>query len=238
MTMTTADLAAGIGDRAAAYAFLAICFGGPLSGGLLQRMATSGVGGAQDGEALAVELKDALSSESDWPALAQRLAVEHARLFLGLREGYGPPPPYESLWRGEQVMGDSTPAVASAYAAAGFVAEGPPAWGPCDHLAFELRFMASLCHAEEEALGAGDTAQVQWARGHQARFLREHLLAWFPRYSEHLAMQAREALYRTLARVTVQMLSEDAKALPVEIAAPGLYQEWASTDLSAGEIGG
>ena len=41
--------------------------------------------------------------------LEERLAAEHLRLFGGVTHGYGPPPPYESVWRGEgRVMGATT----------------------------------------------------------------------------------------------------------------------------------
>ncbi len=108
-------------------------------------------------------------------------------------------------------MGDSTLAVATAYSEAGFDDNGP--WGPCDHIAYELRFMASLCNAEVEAEQAEQLEEADWARKRQANFLSRHLLAWIPAYCRQLNSQAVEPLYKALAQVTQSVLAEDAKAI-------------------------
>src|SRR5512134_1478689 len=62
---------------------------------------------------------DSVSDPVYGPALAElavamrttspdRLAAEHTRLFGGVQPGYGPPPPFESVHRGERLLGDST----------------------------------------------------------------------------------------------------------------------------------
>jgi len=210
MSMST-DRALPRGQRAEAYWFLASLFGGPIRAEALARLAAASGEVATEDRGMAVELHDALEGEADWDALAGRLAPEHARLFLGLREHHGPPPPYESLWREGRIAGESTLAVAKAYSEAGFDDEGP--WGPCDHICYELRFLASLCHAEDEAIGAAAIDEAEWALNRQTRFLEEHLLAWVPDYCAHIAREAREPLYGALARVTGQVLVEDARSL-------------------------
>jgi TorA maturation chaperone TorD len=102
-------------------------------------------------------------------------------------------------------------AVATAYSEAGFDDKGP--WGPCDHLAYELRFMASLCNAEAESIREGSAEETEWARERQVRFLDEHLLAWVPAYCEHISERSEEALYQALARVTKRIVLEDARYL-------------------------
>lgn len=159
----------------------------------------------------ATHILNALDGEDDLTALAERLAVEHTRLFRGIREGYGPPPPYESLWREGRMMGESTVAVAKAYLEAGY--RHDEQWGPLDHLVEEMRFMAALCHAEDEALTFGRGEKAQWARERQLRFLEDHLLAWLPSYCRVLADQAQEPLYQALARVSAEVLARDAQGL-------------------------
>jgi len=187
-------------QRGEAYLFLATLFANRPEVEALARMATIAEQSSGE-EGCAGEIIAALRGEPDLEALTLRLATEHTRLFRGVREGYGPPPPYESLWREGQMMGDSTVAVATAFLEAGYAYDG--AWGPCDHLAEELRFMAALCNAEDDG---GVLEQ-------QAAFVERHLSAWVPTYCHALAEQAREPLYRALARVTAAIVAEDAEHL-------------------------
>ena len=49
------------------------------------------------------------SLKGDLQELSERLGVEFTRLFRGVKEGYGPPPPYESVYMGEgRVIGEAT----------------------------------------------------------------------------------------------------------------------------------
>lgn len=214
-----ADSAVQSRQRAEAYWFLASLFGNPIDARTLNRIAEVAVSTSMDEAGIAGDLHGAFAGEQDREALAERLAVEHARLFLGLRKGYGPPPPYESLWREDRIMDDSTLAVATAYSETGFDDSGP--WGPCDHIAYELRFLASLCNAQAEAVQNGQPDEADWARQRQTGFLKEHLLAWVPGYCRRLADQAEEPLYQALARVTPRMLAEDAMTLNLGVEGMG-----------------
>jgi TorA maturation chaperone TorD len=153
----------------------------------------------------------AVRGERDAPELSQRLAVEHTRLFGGIREAYGPPPPYESLWREGQMMGETTVSVLKAYAAAGFQPDGY--WGPPDHLIEELRFMAALAHEEASVEGENRERDLLWARSAQIEFLDGHLLAWTPGYCRELSAKAKEPFYRALADVAAAVLTDDARYL-------------------------
>jgi TorA maturation chaperone TorD len=222
------ESAAPTRQRAEAYWFLASLYGSPLAGGTLERLAHTAARLSVDEAGLAAELHAVLAAEADRPGLAERLATEHARLFLGLREGYGPPPPYESLWREGRILGDSTLAVAAAFSDAGFEDFGT--CGPCDHIAHELRFLASLCHAEAEALSAGQADEAAWARGRQVAFLSEHLVAWVPRYCRRLAEHSAEPFYGALARVTEEVIAEDARQLGASTT-PSAAALWIRSDI-------
>ena len=205
-------------ERADAYWFLASLFGSPVAADTLERIAGVAAGLSEDEMGIASELRAALTGRSELPG-ADRLAAEHARLFLGLREGHGPPPPYESLWREDRLLGDSTLAVENAYREAGFQDPGPG--GPCDHIACELRFLASLCNAQADAVRADQPEEAHWALQQQARFIDQHLLAWVPTYCRNLAEQSREPFYSALARLTSDIVTEDARHLEAETAIPG-----------------
>jgi TorA maturation chaperone TorD len=222
--MSTVAIKTEARQRALAYAFLADCYDAPLDGERLASLAAAAGTGENADAGLAAPLCAALSGRSDWTSAATGLAVEHARLFLGLREGHSLAPPYASLWHEGQLIGRHTREVAGLYAAVGFSDPGRP--GPCDRLPSLLRFMASLCDAEDlvsndgtdtraDALRTSELRTIE-LRDLQADFLDAHLLSWLPDYCKTLIASTREPFYRALAEVTVQALSEDAAYLAAQ----------------------
>lgn len=149
------------------------------------------------------EMATALESAS--PAA---LAVEHARLFAGLSEAYGPAPPFESMHARIPVQGDSIPSMVDAYRAAGFDHIDVPAV-PQDHLAVELRFMALLAAQESAARDHHEIGRLRAVLTHQQRFLDDHLLAWVPTYCERIATEAREPFFTAVVRMTAEAIALD-----------------------------
>jgi len=172
---------------------------------------TEGPGGADSPLAEAWgNLVDVLRTLDD--DASARLAVEHTRLFGGLREGEGPPPPFESSWAPQSEAGEVAQSVMREYAAAGFADIDLDA-GPQDHLAVELKFMALLAMKEAEALRRGELADAETRVGQQRSFLHRHLLGWVPRWEEALAQQTSEPVYWALAG----LISAGLTQLPVEL---------------------
>ncbi len=143
---------------------------------------------------------------------SRSLAIEHARLFAGLSESYGLPPPFESIHAAVPAHGDSTPSMVDAYRAAGFDRIDVPAV-PQDHLAVELRFMALLAAQEAAARDEGADGRVAAILGQQERFLDTHLLAWVPAYCKRVANESREPFYTAVARLTAEALVLDRENL-------------------------
>lgn len=123
-----------------------------------------------------------------------RLAVEHTRLFSGLAEGAGPPPPFESVWRNSQEPGDIALSVTQAYAEAGFADIDLDA-GPQDHLAVEFKFIALLALREAEARNEGIMVAAEARVRQQRDFLDHHLLQWVPRWIDGVAQETQEPVY-------------------------------------------
>lgn len=155
-----------------------------------------------DVDALVAYLREATPED-----LGRRLAPEFTRLLRGIQEGSGPPPPYESLYRGQSVGGDLTLAVLNRYRAAGF-GEVEPSVGPQDHLGAELRFLALLALGEGEAWGSGETEVALTRIVQQQGFLDAHLLTWLPTYAARLEAEAREVFYGAAARLTLAFARE------------------------------
>jgi len=212
--MSTKERELSSRQRGEAYWFLSKLFADQLDLEAVTQMASAA---RQDSveQGLAGEIFKSFLDPRDLEVLTLNLAQEHTRLFCGISEEYGPPPPYESLWREGQLMGESTVEVARCYLDAGYQPDGR--FAPLDHLVEELRFMASLCNAEYEAQIAGDTKTTEQLRSKQQDFLAQHLGAWIGDYCRKIAELSNEELYRSLARVTATVVAEDAAEL-VEMA--------------------
>lgn len=156
-------------------------------------------------------LRSALD-EPDAGRLAERLTVEYTRLFRGLSADYGPPPPYESLYRGSQLMGEVTAAVMARYADAGFGVIDEDL-GPQDHIGAELKFMALLCHDENSAWERADHDAAARKRNLQRRFLAEHLLRWVPAYCQRIQEESVERFYIGATMLTEHAVIADNEVL-------------------------
>jgi TorA maturation chaperone TorD len=209
--MTVQDRSPESRQRAEGYGFLASLFADPVPAEKLTRLMALAAQSQGEWAGLGSSLLDSLAADEPPNALCERLAVEHARLFRGIQEGYGPPPPYESLWREGQMMGDTTLSTLAAYAETGYRPDDR--WGPPDHLAEQLRFVATLANGEWEAWGAGRADDARWLRDRQSAFVAQHMQAWVPAYCQAVEHHAREPFYRALARVTAAAVIDDARIL-------------------------
>jgi TorA maturation chaperone TorD len=136
-----------------------------------------------------------------------QLGVEFTRLFAGVQEGMGPPPPFESVWREDRLIGESTLAVIKAYVEAGF-ADIEPEAGPQDHIGVELKFLSLLALREAEAWKSGNDEMARKRVAQQQKFLQQHLGLWAPRWADSIIEQSREPLYAALAGLLKAGLAE------------------------------
>lgn len=139
---------------------------------------------------------------------SERLLLEFTRLFRGIKENYGPPPPFECLYRGYPMMGEPALAVIGHYREAGFD-EVAPEVGPQDHLGAELRFLSFLCYREMEAWADDDSAAARERIGQEWAFLDQHLLSWVPEYTERISRESREPFYKAAVALTRALVLED-----------------------------
>ncbi len=131
----------------------------------------------------------------------EALLIDYTRLFAGLKAGYGPPPPYESLHCSPYRREDVITSVSAAYAAAGF---GNLQYQGCppDHIGTELRFMAMLY-----GMLISDKEQYNQLLKIATDFKQQHILVWIPSYCDLLEQVAQTPFYRQVARIVKQLLS-------------------------------
>jgi len=154
-------------------------------------------------ELFANSIQDVPESE-----VAESLAVEFTRLFRGVEKGYGPPPPYESVWRGEgKVMGEWTLEVLNKYHQARIgmdLQDELP-----DYIGVELKFMALLSYHEAEAWRKGDIQEAIRFAKLQQKFMDEHLCRWTSEFCNRMREDAVSSLYKGCAIITKEFLEMD-----------------------------
>ena len=167
-------------ERCHVYWFLSDCF--------LQ--APTAISSSDIGQALQIPV-----DELD----VMELRKEFTRLFRGIQEGYGPPPPYESLYRSTEFPTDIVESVLSYFQAAGFDA-AEICVEPPDFLASELKLMGLLAFKEHECIQNRDNEQSILYKDLQHKFLHNHIMIWVPEYCQILIEASRVEFYRYIAR--------------------------------------
>jgi TorA maturation chaperone TorD len=131
--------------------------------------------------------------------LKTELAVERTRLMRGIKPGYGPPPPYESVYAesAQAAMGQAMKSVRNTYAEAGAALPDDVHDQP-DFIGFELDFMRHLTMQEAQAWSDSKAEEVRNAIERERAFLEEHILRWVPHYCDVMYEQAQLDFYRVL----------------------------------------
>jgi TorA maturation chaperone TorD len=156
------------------------------------------------GDGLNSDVKEGLSEISkyvlqikDQPekTVEQSLLVDWTRLFRGLQPGYGPKPPYEGVYLGENENDLKTlESVARFYAKHG-VAPAENAGNRPDYIGLELDFLRYLCEQQADAWEKGDEIQAQEFQLAEHNFLKDHLGKWAARYCDQAIKEARTDFY-------------------------------------------
>jgi putative dimethyl sulfoxide reductase chaperone len=143
--------------------------------------------------------------------LKNDLGVDRTRLLRGLKPGYGPPPPYESVYTGtkEAPALHASMAVQQAYAEAGVGLPKEVRDQP-DFIGLEIDFMRYLTEKESEAWTQGNQADALLALRREQSFLQEHMLPWIPQFSDVMFQQAALDFYRGIGRMTKGFVRHDA----------------------------
>jgi len=139
----------------------------------------------------------------------KKLSVEYTHLFRGIKRFSSPPPPYESIYRGEGlIMGNTTLIVKSIYDKAGlkipekFRGEIP------DHIGFELDYMRYICKKEAIAW-MEQKHEVSTLKELQFEFLNSHLIQWIPKFCDTAIIEAESLFYKGILQVTKSYVLSD-----------------------------
>ncbi|UCC60948.1 MAG: molecular chaperone TorD family protein [Dehalococcoidia bacterium] len=161
----------------------------------------------------ALELFQKQAGEANRDEMITRLGVDRTRLYRGLKRGYGPPPPYESVYQGSHtVMAESALQVKNVYSDCGY---RPPPIGnePPDYIGIEIDFLRFLCREEASSWRSQDKNKAQEYMNKEYDFLNNHVVSWIPRFCAEALTHAKEDFYRGISRLTSAYVVLDAERL-------------------------
>jgi TorA maturation chaperone TorD len=129
---------------------------------------------------------------------------EYVKLFLG--PGKAEVMPYQSIYEGNRIYGETTLKIKSIYSRAGLRIPSEAGLSE-DHLGVELQFIAHLCDRAIALLERGENVALSLEL--QKKFLEENLLPWVQEFCEDVLQTHAANFYRGMARVTRGYLEED-----------------------------
>lgn len=138
----------------------------------------------------------------------ESIRVDYAKLFVGPYNLLAAPYGSVYLDRERQMMGDSTLDVKSRYREAGLDTAKNFKDAP-DHISAELEFMYYLIFKEIEAFADSDTETAMGFIQKQKSFLKDHLMAWVPKFATSIVENAENPFYPNLAKATQTFLQEN-----------------------------
>jgi TorA maturation chaperone TorD len=146
--------------------------------------------------------------------LAQELGVDWTRLFRGLKRGYGPPPPYESVYieSSEQDARQTIGEVMKTYREAG-VSVDEKAGQRSDYIGIELDFMRHLAEKEMEMWTRADYQEAMAYLGKEDDFLVKHIVRWIPKFCDKVLAEAQTDFYKGVALFTKGFLKLEEESI-------------------------
>ena len=169
------------------------------------------------------QISDYFNEHEDTPVheMIQELAIDWTRLFRGLNSTYGPPPPYEGVYRIKDGIGVTiVQDVNKAYTKHGLLIGQHR--DRSDYLGYELDFMRYL---SEQAIHAQEGGQIEEERSYQndiCEFLREHLSIWIGDFCARAAEHAQTSFYSGF----LLLLQETVADVTFSLCSMSLSEEW------------
>jgi TorA maturation chaperone TorD len=163
--------------------------------------------------------------------LRTQLGVDRTRLLRGVQPGYGPPPPYESVYAGSEgaPQMQASASIRQTYAEAG-VGLSEEVRDQPDFIGLELDFMRHLTAKEAQAWVEGSREQALEILEKERAFLQEHIVRWVPRFCDVMHKEARLSFYGGIAKLTKGFVQDEAEKV-------AMYLEWGAATAS-GRQGG
>ncbi len=196
-------------QRSQLYGFLAALYRHEPTADFLRRLREPAFTKALSGAGCHLE-SDVFGRPED--ELADELAVEFTRLFIGPGKHVSP---HESVHRnagGGQLWGEATGEVMSFINRCGF-AFSPEYLGLPDHISVEMEFMEALVAREAGAWGRNDLGEATKLLKLEKDFIDNHLGRWIPRFCREVMASADQTFYGKIAGLTAAFVESENKEM-------------------------
>jgi TorA maturation chaperone TorD len=147
-----------------------------------------------EGARLMASYLDAMHAE-DLEKLSESLGVDRTRLYRGIAQGYGPPPPYELVWSKIKPGVELLQVLNHTYRQMG-LALSPEARERPDYIGIELDFIHELAQQEAAAWETGQAETAAKLLEAQNAFMKDHLGQWAPFFIDKAMEQVGTDFYR------------------------------------------
>ncbi len=199
-------------EEAGMYGFLAALFNQSPEAGLVKRLRAIGVSSLlEDCGDLEPTARQGLQEIDDYVTLTRQvpedelataLAVDWTRLFRGIRPGYGPPPPYEALYRQDIASTLELLQTINACYVRYQLTPAPEQANRPDYLGLELGFLGYLAELEAQAWEQDDQEGAEELRRESDHFYNAHLSRWVPAFCRTALRHCQTGFYRGLIHLT------------------------------------
>ncbi len=186
---------------------------------LLQSASSSrlfNISGTSDSNRLKTDFKhlgDVIQEHLSSTERRTRLSIEWTKLFRGVKPGYSPLPPYESLYRDGWLIGSHTTDIRDEYFESGFNLSNQWPGEPPDHIGLELGYLFFLSSREAEAWAEADIGEAHRLLDIESSFLKKHLAVWTSLLSEEIKQYDEIGFYRQVAEISEAWIRFDSELL-------------------------
>ncbi len=135
------------------------------------------------------------------------LAIDWTRLFRGVSPGYGPLPPYESVYIDQDKTGiEIIQSVHRWYMENGAGIDRRQPNRP-DYLGLQIDFLRHLAEQEQQAWECGNSDEAMDCLNKSTRFTSEHITPWVHEFCKQAMGYAETGFYRGIIRITGEVIS-------------------------------
>ena len=140
------------------------------------------------------------------------LAKDWTRLLRGIRPGYGPPPPYEGVYRRNDGIGIEIIQEVSAIYSQHGVGLDKDVFNRPDYIGVEFDFLNYLAEIESETWLSGQESEALKLKSSYEDFLDLHVGVWVPEFCLEAEKEAQTLFYQALIMITKGFMDETIQA--------------------------
>ena len=126
--------------------------------------------------------------------LSQMLGIDRTRLYRGVSQSYGPPPPYETVWNPAKGEASALLKELKRVYQESNLTQAPGSQERPDYIGTQLGYIESMAEMENKAWHSDDESGAMQSFERQREFLVEHL-GWVSEFIERALQEAKTDFY-------------------------------------------